>query len=83
MKKRRWTLGWIGATAGLVALAATASASQASVAGPKQSFCTDLGCPDETFEHCFSGEVTLDLGPIEITGSVTCYEPDRGGPPGV
>lgn len=48
--------------------------------GPKQAFCNHVGCPDETYHHCFSGTVTIKTPIGEVSGSVTCYEPNHGGP---
>lgn len=48
--------------------------------GPKQVFCTTIGCPDETDLECFKGKGGLQVGPVVIEGTVTCYEPARGGP---
>lgn len=49
-------------------------------AGPKQVACSKMGCPDETYHHCFSGTVTINTPIGDISGSVTCYEPNHGGP---
>ncbi len=83
MKTKRFTAPMLAAAAGFLLLAAGAYPSMAASAGPKQTLCGSIGCPDETFEHCFSGEVTINVGVVEITGNVTCYEPARGAPPAI
>lgn len=49
--------------------------------GPKQALCNHIGCPDETYHPCFSGTVTIKTPVGDISGTVTCYEPNRDGGP--
>ena len=69
----------IGTLLVLIAAGLMTSGASAVVAadGPKQKFCNSIGCPDETELECFKGKVGLQVGPVVIEGTVTCYEPLR------
>ena len=69
----------IGLLLVLVAAGLMTSGASAVVTGegPKQKLCTSIGCPDETDLECFKGKVGLEVGPVVIEGTVTCYEPVR------
>lgn len=69
----------IGLLLVLIAAGLTTPGASAVVTadGPKQKVCTSLGCPDETDLECFKGKVGIQVGPVVIEGTVTCYEPVR------